>query len=62
MMSNWLVGSRGWGGDDNDDVDPKGDDDDDTTISLAMAMATRVAGDEESDGGKSNGDDKKGGR
>ena len=32
----------------------------DTTISLAMATATRVAGDKECDGGKSNGDDEKG--
>ncbi len=31
----------------------------DTTISLAMAMATRVAGDKECDGGKSEGDDEK---
>ena len=31
--------------------------DNDTTISLAMATATRVAGDEEGDGGKSDDDD-----
>jgi hypothetical protein len=53
------VGSRGRGGDDNDDVDPRGDDDDDTTISLAMATATRVVGDKEGDGGKSNGEGKR---
>ena len=34
------------GGPGNDDVDPRGDDDDNTTISLAMAAAMRVAGDE----------------
>ena len=32
----------------------------DTTISLAMATVTRVAGDKECDGGKSDGDDEKG--
>ena len=32
----------------------------DTTISLAMATATRVAGDKECDGGKSDGDNEKG--
>ncbi len=52
---------RGRGGDDNNDVDPRGDDDDNTTISLAMATATRVAGNKEIDGGKSKGDDEKGG-
>ncbi len=61
MMSKWSVGSRGRGGDDKDNVDPRGNDDGNTTISLAMVTATRVAGDEEGDGGKSNGDDKKGG-
>ena len=44
--SKQLVGSRGRGGDDDDDVDPRGNDDDNTTISLAMAAAIRVAGDE----------------
>ena len=34
------------GGPGNDNVDPRGDDDDNTTISLAMAAAMRVAGDE----------------
>jgi len=58
---NWLVGSQGRGGNDNNDVDPRGDGDNDTTISLAMAMATRVVGNEEGIGGKSNGNDKKGG-
>jgi hypothetical protein len=53
--------SSGGQGDDNDgDVDPRGDDYNDTTISLAMATATRVAGDKECDGGKSDGDDEKG--
>jgi hypothetical protein len=51
---------QGRGGYDDDDVDPRGDDDNYTTISLTMATATRVAGDEESVGGKSDGDDKKG--
>jgi hypothetical protein len=50
-----LVGLRGWGGDDNNDVNLRGDDDDNTTISLAMATATRVAGNKEGDGGKSDG-------
>jgi hypothetical protein len=54
--SKRLVGSQGRGGDDDDNVDPRGDDDDDTTISLAMAMAMRVAGDKEGDGGKSDGE------
>jgi hypothetical protein len=61
-MLKRSVGSQGRGGNDDNDVDPRGNDDDDTTISLAMAMVTRVAGDKEGDGGKSNGDDKKGGR
>ncbi len=34
-----------------------GEDDNEATISLAMAMATRAAGDEEGDGGKSDDDD-----
>ena len=59
--SKRSVGLRGRGGDDNDDVDPRGNDDDDTIISLAMTTATRVAGNEEGDGGKSDGNDKKGG-
>ncbi len=46
---------------DNDgDVDPRGDNYNNTTISLAMAMATRVEGNKEYNGGKSDGDDKKG--
>ncbi len=60
--SKRLVGSRGRGGNDYDDLDPRGNDDDNTTVSLAMAMAMRVAGDEEGNGGKSDGNDKKGGR
>jgi hypothetical protein len=62
MTSKRLVGLRGRGGDDEDDVDPRSDDNNNTTISLAMATATRVAGNKEGDGGKSDGDDKKGGR
>jgi hypothetical protein len=58
--SKRSVGSGGQGGDNDDDVDPRGDDYNDTTISLAMATATRVAGDKECDGGKSDGDDEKG--
>ncbi len=61
MMLKRLVGLRGRGGDEDDDVDPRGDNNDDTTISLGMATATKVAGDEEGDGGKSNGDEEKGG-
>jgi hypothetical protein len=60
-MSKRSVGSRGRGGDDDDDVDPRGDDDNDTTISRVIVMATRVAGDEECDSGKSDGNDEKGG-
>ncbi len=56
-MSKRSVGSRGRGGDDDNGIDPRGNDDDDTTISLAMATATRVAGNEEGDGGKSDGND-----
>jgi hypothetical protein len=58
--SKRSVGSGGQGGDNDNNVDPRGDDYNDTTISLAMVMATRVAGDKECDGGKSDGDDKKG--
>jgi len=58
--SKRLLGSGGQGGDNDGDVDPRGDDYNDTTISLAMGMATRVAGDKECNGGKSYGDDKKG--
>jgi len=54
------VGSGGQGGDNDNDIDLRGDDYNDTTISLAMATATRVAGDKECDGGKSYGDDEKG--
>ena len=57
--SKRLLGSGGQGGDNDGDVDPRGDDYNDTTISLAMAMATRVAGDKECNGGKSDGDDKR---
>ena len=32
MMSKRFVGSRGQGGDDDDDVDPRGDDDNDTNL------------------------------
>ena len=60
MTSKQSVGSGGQGGDNGDDVDPRGDDYNDTTISLAMATATRVAGDKECDGGMSDGDDEKG--
>ncbi len=56
-----LVGSQGRGGNDDNDIDPRGNNDDNTTISLAMAMATRVVGNKEDDGGKSDGDNKKGG-
>ena len=56
-MSKRLVGSRGRGGDDDNGIDPRGNEDDNTTISLAMATATRVAGNKEGDGGKSDGDD-----
>jgi len=56
-----AVGSSGGQGGNNDnDVDLRGGDYNDTAISLAMAMATRVAGDKECDGGKSDGDNKKG--
>ncbi len=51
LMLKRLVGSQRRGGYDDDDIDPRGDDDNDTTISLAMATATRVAGNEEGDGG-----------
>jgi hypothetical protein len=56
-----LVGLQGQGGDDDNDINTRGNDGYDTTISLAMATATRVAGDEEGDGGKSDGNDEKGG-
>ena len=56
MTSKQSVGLLGRGGDDDDVVDPRGDSDNDTTISLAMATATRVEGDEEVDGGKSDDD------
>jgi hypothetical protein len=59
--SKRSVGSQGQGGDDDGDFDPRGDDDDDKTISLAMETASRVAGNEEGDGGKSDGDDEKDG-
>ena len=58
--SKRSVGSGGQGGDNDGDVDPRGDDYNDTTISLAMATATRLAGDKECDGGKSDGYDEKG--
>ena len=58
--SKRLIGSGEQGGDNDNDVDPRGDDYNDTTISLAMATATRVAGDKECNGGKSDGDDEKG--
>jgi hypothetical protein len=58
--SKRSVGSGGQGGNNDDDIDPRGDDYNDTTISLAMTTATRVAGDKECNGGKSDGDDKKG--
>ena len=58
--SKLSVGSGGQGGDNDNDVDLRGNDYNDTTISLAMATATRVAGDKECNGGKSDGDDKKG--
>ena len=51
--------SGGQGGDNDNDVDPRGGDYNDA-ISLAMATAMRVAGDKECDGGKSDGDDEKG--
>jgi hypothetical protein len=54
--SKRLVGSGGHGGDNEDNVNPRGDDYNDTTSSLAMATTTRVAGDKECDGGKSDGD------
>ncbi len=57
MTSKRSVGSRGRGGDDDNSIDPRGNDDNDTTISLARATATRVGGNEEGDGGKSDGDD-----
>jgi len=60
MTSKRSVGSGGQGGDNDGDVDPRGDDYNDTIISLAMAMATRVAGDKECNGSKSDGDDEKG--
>jgi hypothetical protein len=62
MTSKRSVGSGGQGGDNDDNVDPRGNDYNDTTISLAMATATRVAGDKEcdGDGGKSDGIDEKG--
>ncbi len=50
MTSKRSVGSRGRGGDDDNDIDPRGNDDDDTSISLAMVRATRVVGDKEGDG------------
>ena len=58
--SKRSVGSGGQGSDNDDNVDLRGDDYNDTTISLAMATATRVAGDKECDGGKSDGNDEKG--
>jgi len=57
--SKRSVGSGGQGGDNDNGINLRGDDYSDTTISLAMAMATRVAGDKECDGGKSDGDDKR---
>ena len=51
--SQWSIGSQRRGGYDDNDVNPRGDDDNDTTISFALATATRLAGDEEGDGGKS---------
>jgi hypothetical protein len=59
-LSKRSVGSGGQGGNNDDNVDLRGDDYNDTTISLAMATATRVAGDKECDGGKSDGDNEKG--
>ena len=58
--SKRSIGSGGQGGDNDGDVDPRGGDYNDTTISLAMAMATRVVGDKECKGGKSDGNDEKG--
>ncbi len=58
--SKRSVGSGGQGGDNDNDVDLRGNDYNDTTISLAMATVTRVAGDKECDGGKSDGDNEKG--
>jgi hypothetical protein len=55
--SKQLIGLRGSGGYDGNDVNPRGDNDNETTISLAMATATRVAGNKEGDGGKSDDDD-----
>jgi hypothetical protein len=60
MTSKWLVGLQGQGGDDNKVVNPRGSSNNDTTISLVMAKATRVVGNKEGDGGKSNGEDKRG--
>ena len=60
MTSKRSICSQGRGGYDDNDINPRGNDDNDTTISLAMAMATRVAGDKESVGRKSDGDNKKG--
>jgi hypothetical protein len=60
LTSKRSICSRGRGGYDDNDIDPRGDDDNDTTISLAMATATRVAGDKKSVGGKSDGDNEKG--
>ncbi len=57
MTSKRSIGSRGRGGYDDDNVDPRGDDVNDTPISLAMATSMRVAGDKEGDGGKSDDDD-----
>ena len=60
LTSKRSICSQGRGGYDDNDINPRGNDDNDTTISLAMAMATRVAGDKESVGRKSDGDNKKG--
>ncbi len=60
MTTKCPVGSGEQGGNNDNDVDARGDNYNDTTISLAMAMVTRVAGDKECDGGKSDGNDGKG--
>ena len=58
--SKRSVGSGGQGGDNDNDVNLRGNDYNDTKISLAMATGTKVAGDTECDGGKSDGDNEKG--
>ncbi len=47
LTSKRSIGLRRRGGYDDDGINPRGGNDNDTTISLVMATATRLAGDEE---------------